>query len=45
LRPQVIEMLETPPTLHVDNEAREDVAYRDTLLDEVARIEGEWDLT
>ena len=44
LRPEVIEMFETPRTLHVGNEARGDTTYRYTLRDEVARIEKEWGL-
>lgn len=44
LRPEVIEMLETPRMSTVGNEARGDVAHRSTLLDEIARIEGEWGL-
>ena len=44
LRPEVIEMLETPRMSTVGNEARGDVAYRSALLDEIARIEGEWGL-
>lgn len=44
LRPEVIEMFETPRGLYVGNEARGDTAYRYTLLDQVARIEKEWGL-
>ena len=44
LRSEVIEMFETPRGIHVGNEARGDLAYGYTLLDEVARIEKEWGL-
>lgn len=44
LRPEVIQMLEEPRTTHVGNPARGQHAHKYTLLDEVARIEREWDL-
>lgn len=44
LRPEVIKMLEEPTTFHVGNEARGELAYEYTLLDEVARIERKWGL-
>jgi hypothetical protein len=44
LQSDVVELLETPRTIHVGNEARGDLAYEYTLLDEVARIEKEWGL-
>ncbi|MBA4115403.1 MAG: hypothetical protein H0X71_02985 [Rubrobacter sp.] len=44
LQPGVIEMLEAPRTAHIGNPARGDLAYGYTLLDEVARIEKEWEL-
>ncbi len=44
LKSEVIEMLEAPRTVHVGNEARGELARQYTLLDEVARIEEEWDL-
>ncbi len=37
-------MLEAPRTFHIGNEARGELAYEYTLLDEVARIEKEWGL-
>ncbi len=44
LRPEVIKMLEAPRTMTVGIESRGNFANRHTLLDEVTRIEREWDL-
>lgn len=44
LRTEVIEMFETPRGFYVGNEAHGDSAYRQKLLEEVARIEREWGL-
>ncbi len=44
LSSEVVEMFEMPRGVHIGNEARGDLAYEYTLLDEVARIEREWGL-